>query len=74
MKTTSIAAIAALVGILATVLPAAIWIGRLQEQVANLEKQVSTCASKEVQDIHDSWIKSWTEDVNRRLNRLERQQ
>jgi len=70
MKTASIAA---LVGILATILPAAIWIGRLQQQVANLESRVQTCASKEVQDIHDSWIKSWTEDVNRRLNRLERQ-
>jgi hypothetical protein len=70
MKTASIAA---LVGVLATILPAAIWIGRLQEQVANLEHQVSSCASKEVQDVHDSWIKSWTEEVNRRLNRLERQ-
>jgi hypothetical protein len=70
MKTASIAA---LLGILATIIPAAMWIGRLQQQVVNLEKQVSTCASKEVQDIHDSWIKSWTEDVNRRLNQLERQ-
>jgi hypothetical protein len=68
-----VASIAALVGVLATILPAAIWIGRLQQQVANLEKQVSSCASREVQDIHDSWIKSWSEDVNRRLNRLERQ-
>jgi hypothetical protein len=69
MKTASIAA---LVGILATILPAAIWIGRLQQQVANLEHQVSACASKEVQDIHDSWTKSWTEEVDRRLKRLER--
>jgi hypothetical protein len=68
-----VASIAALVGILATILPAAIWIGRLQEQVATLQKQVSSCASREVQDIHDSWIKSWSDDVNRRLNRLERQ-
>jgi hypothetical protein len=73
VKTASIAAVAAMVGILAAILPAAIWIGRLQEQVANLQHQVQSCASKEVQDAHDSWIKSWSEDTNRRLNRLERQ-
>jgi len=71
MKTASIAA---LVGIIATILPAAIWIGRLQQQVVTLERQVQGCASKEVQEAHDSWIKSWTEDLNRRLNRLERKQ
>jgi hypothetical protein len=71
MKSPVVALISALVGILATILPAAMWVGRLQERVNHLETQVQSCADKDVQAAHDSWIRGWSEELNYRLRRLE---
>ncbi len=71
MKSSSVAVISALAGILATILPAAVWVGRLQEKVDHLEVQVQACADKETQQTHDSWIKAWSDELNYRLRRLE---
>jgi len=65
------ATITAFVSVMATAIPAMLWIGGLQEKVNELQHQLESCASKEVQQSHDSWIKSWGEDVNYRLRRLE---
>ncbi len=66
-----IATITALVAVLATAVPAMIWIGALQEKVDQLQHEVATCASREVQQTHDSWMKSWSDEINYRLRRLE---
>ena len=71
MKTAAISTAAALLGILATIIPAAMWVGSLQEQVKALKTQVERCADKEVQATHDSWIKAWSDELNYRLRRLE---
>lgn len=68
MKTISITAF---ISVMATAVPAMMWIGSLQEKVEQLQREVAACASKELQQSHDSWIKSWGEDVNYRLRRLE---
>jgi Flp pilus assembly protein TadB len=65
------ATLTAFISVMATAIPAMVWIGSLQEKVRQLEHEVTTCASKEMQQSHDSWIKSWGEDVNYRLRRLE---
>jgi hypothetical protein len=71
MQTVSISAVSALVGILAVLVPGAVWIGRLRERVDHLESQVERCADKDIQQAHDSWIKSWSDELNYRLRRLE---
>jgi len=71
MKSLPLSLISALVGIVVTVIPAAMWVGSLQQQVRDLEAAVEQCASKEVQQAHDSWIKAWSDELNYRLRRLE---
>lgn len=71
MKLAAISTASALLGILATVIPAAMWVGSLKEQVRSLEAKVERCADKEVQATHDSWIKAWSDELNYRLRRLE---
>ncbi len=61
----------ALVSILVTATPALLWIGSLQEKVRRLESEVRACATKEAQQVQDSWMKSWSDDLNYRLRRLE---
>jgi len=71
MKTAAISTFSALLGILATIIPAAMWVGSLKERVHILEAKVDKCADAEVQKTHDSWIKAWSDDLNYRLRRLE---
>ena len=68
MKTASISA---LLGMLAILVPAAMWVGSLRARVDHLESQVERCADREVQLTHDSWIKAWSDELNYRLRRLE---
>ena len=68
MKTASISA---LLGMLAIVVPASMWIGALQEKVRQLEAEVGSCATKEAQQVQESWVKSWSDELSYRVRRLE---
>ena len=71
MKLAAVSTASALLGILATVIPAAMWVGTLKQQVNDLQAKVERCADKEVQATHDSWIRAWSDELNYRLRRLE---